>query len=306
LTHSQQEIKGAIFDIQRYSIHDGPGIRTVVFFKGCPLKCPWCSNPEAQNTSEEIEYSRMDCFLCLCCVDACSERALTHGEEGIHVDREKCSLCGKCVEVCLSGGIRQVRKMVTVEEVLQIVEKDRAFYESSGGGITLSGGEPLSQHEFASSLLQASKQRGLHTCIETTGYQQWKHCLQVIRYADTVLFDLKIWNPASHRKIVGVSNEMILKNARKIVELGKELIIRVPLIPGYNDNPENLGGFVGFARQIGVAEMHLLPYHRLGESKYDRLGRSYPLKDLQPPTREEMNKVGDELTTHGIKIQIGG
>lgn len=302
----RMETKGIIFDIQRYSIHDGPGIRTIVFLKGCPLRCPWCSNPESQKAAPEIEYVRLNCILCRKCADVCPEKALTPSREEIVLDRTKCSMCGECIEVCPGGGMQLVGKSMTVGEVLQVVEKDRIFYDRSEGGITLSGGEPLLQHEFASALLESSHRRGLHTCIETTGSQSWENCRKVIQHTDVVLFDLKIWNPVSHLKTVGVSNEIVLENARKTVELGKEVIVRVAVIPGYNDDLENLHNIAAFARQIGVREIHLLPYHRMGEPKYGRLGRAYLLKEVKPHTREELAQMAAELTFHGVKIQIGG
>jgi pyruvate formate lyase activating enzyme len=215
-------------------------------------------------------------------------------------------MCGLCWDACLNEALKVAGKEVTVNEVLSIVEKDRIFYERSGGGVTLSGGEPLMQPEFSAALLAACKRKGLNTAIETTGYQKWELFLPVLINTDLVLFDIKMMDSDLHRKIIGVPNNLILDNARKIVELGKDIIVRIPIIPGYNDSIENLRNTAEFAANIGIKEVHLLPYHRLGESKYNQLGRIYNLKDVNVPSTNYIESLTQIFIKNNLKTQVGG
>lgn len=301
-----KEENGIIFDIQRYSIHDGPGIRTIVFLKGCPLACPWCSNPESQKTAPEIEYSAVDCLRCRRCITACPRQALTESNDEIRIDRRRCDMCGECLKVCAAEALRFVGKGMTVSQVMAVVEKDKVFYQKSGGGITLSGGEPLMQPQFSAALLARCKSQDIHTAIETTGFQVWDKMWPVIQKADVVLLDIKLWDSLRHYEIVGVTNKLILENTKKMVDSGKQVIIRVPIIPGYNDRVEELKEIATFARRIGVKELNLLPYHRLGEAKYRRLGREYQLNEVKVPTVEEIEAVAKQLQIADLKIQVGG
>lgn len=215
-------------------------------------------------------------------------------------------MCGLCWEVCPNEALKVAGKKVTVKEVLSIVEKDRIFYERSGGGVTLSGGEPLMQHEFSAALLAACKKKGLNTAIETSGYQKWELFLPILENTDLVLFDIKIMDSDLHRNTIGVPNDLILDNARKIVELGKDIIVRIPIIPGYNDSIENLRDTAEFAASIGVKEVHLLPYHRLGESKYNQLGRIYNLKDVNVPSTNYIESLAQIFIKNNLKTQVGG
>ena len=257
--------KGRIFDIQRYSIHDGTGIRTIVFLKGCVLKCRWCCNPESQ--SYEIETMTVD------------------------------------------GKPRIIGHDVSVEEVLDIVEKDRAYYRRSGGGLTLSGGESLCQPQFAYALLASAKSVGIHTAMESMGCASWEVIESILPYLDTYLMDIKHTNSAKHREYTGRSNELMLENARKIAASKMtELIIRVPVIPTFNDTPEEIASIAGFADKLpGVEKIHLLPYHRLGQDKYQALGRPYLMDNILPPETDRMlmlKKVVEH--TSRLKCQIGG
>lgn len=259
------QVKGRIFDIQRYSIHDGPGIRTIVFLKGCVLRCRWCCNPESQNS--EIETMVVD------------------GKEKI------------------------IGRDVTVEEVMETVEKDRAYYGRSGGGMTLSGGESLCQPDFASALLQTAKTRGIHTAMESMGCAPYEVIEKILPYLDTYLMDIKHTNPDKHRLFTGKSNEQMLDNARRIAESGQtDLIIRVPVIPTFNDSPEEIAGIAQFADKLpGVSKIHLLPYHRLGQDKYKGLGRKYLLQDILPPQKEHMmmlKKLVENVSS--LECRIGG
>ena len=259
------QTKGRISDIQRYSIHDGKGIRTIVFLKGCVLRCRWCCNPESQ-------------------------------EYGIQT-------------MIVAGEPKVIGRDVTVEEVLETVEKDRPYYRRSGGGITLSGGESLCQPAFARALLAASKARGLTTAMESMGCAPYEVIESILPYLDTYLMDIKHTNPGKHKEFTGRSNELMLENARKIAASGQtNLVIRVPVIPTFNDTPEEISGIARFADKLpGVKKIHLLPYHRLGQDKYDGLGREYLMKDILPPEQEHMlmlKKVVENVSR--LECQIGG
>lgn len=299
-------MSGMVFDIQRYSIHDGPGIRTLVFFKGCPLRCPWCANPESQLPHRELRFVKNLCNGCELCIKACHAGAVRKENGSILFDRQKCTVCGECADICPTNAVSIVGEEKTVKEILEVLEKDRVFFENSGGGITLSGGEPLAQHEFAGAIMQVSREKGFHTAIETTGYQQWDLARQVFVHTDLVLFDIKLMDPLRHEKTVGVTNRLILSNAEKIAEMGKQMIIRVPIVPGYNDDSENLEETLAFAGSIGVNEVHFLPYHRLGQPKYDQLGRCYELDDVKAPSKQEMEELVEKLKNPGVILKVGG
>ena len=298
--------KGLIFDIQRYCIHDGPGIRTVVFFKGCPLRCKWCANPESLNAFEELGYGKNDCIRCGSCVKACKNGAITLGEDGIVINRKKCSLCFDCAAVCPTGAMRMMGKCYSLEEVIEIVKKDEMFYKNSGGGLTLSGGELLRQSEFASALLEKAKELGIHTAIETSGYAQWDSFKQVLKNTDLVLMDIKHVNDEKHTLYTGVSNTLILGNFKKIQKLGKPLIVRIPVIPGFNTDEESIGEYIDFLTGCGICEVNLLAFHQLGESKYDMMGMDYSFRGIKPPTDEEMKAIAGRMQSKGINVKIGG
>ena len=255
--------KGRIFNIQRFSIHDGPGIRTIVFFKGCYMRCAWCCNPESQ--SYDIQTM---------------------------------------VE---NGKTKTVGQDVTVEEILPELLADEPFYRRSGGGITLSGGEILGQPEFAAALLKACKENGLHTAVEPTANAPFEHIEKILPYLDLYLMDIKHMDSAKHKEYTGASNELILENAKKIAQSGVELVIRTPVVPGFNDTAEEIKAISKFAATLpGVKEHHLLPYHRLGTDKYTGLGRNYALKEILPPPQEKMEYLLSVAEESGLKIQIGG
>lgn len=302
---SRPSATGIIFDIQRYSIHDGPGIRTVVFFKGCPLRCLWCSNPESQHPRPELSHSRQNCVRCLECIQRCPHGAIALEGEEIVFTPGRCDHCGACWENCFREGWQFMGQEVTVPEVLATVTRDRAFYHRSGGGVTLSGGEPLMQPDFCDALLAACQKEGLHTAIETCGYQRWEIIEPILKKVDLVLYDIKEIDPMLHREFTGKANDLILANAAHAARM-KPVIIRVPVIPKHNDSKEEIRAISLFAKEIGAKELHLLPYHRLGESKYVRLGRPYLLKDLLPPSPKEMETLGRIAAQVAIPLQIGG
>lgn len=257
------QVKGRIFDVQRFSIHDGPGIRTIVFLKGCVLRCRWCCNPESQ------EYG--------------IQEMLQNGKKVI------------------------IGRDVTVAEMLAEIEKDRAYYRRSGGGVTLSGGESLCQPEFGSALLHACKENGINTAMESTAFAKYETIQQFLPYLDLYLLDIKHMNSEKHQAYTTRPNELILENARRLAKDAKELIIRVPVIPTFNDTPEEIRAIAEFTASLGtVKELHLLPYHRLGQDKYTGLGRDYTLRDLTPPTAEHMEKLLQVVESVGLKTQVGG
>ena len=300
--------QGTIFDIQRFSIHDGAGIRTLVFMKGCPLDCLWCCNPESQSTRPELLLFPTRCIGCGSCREACQHDAVSPGEAGIFsTNHPACEICGRCVETCPAGARALSGRLASVAEVLREVERDQIFYRTSGGGVTVSGGEPLFQAGFVAELLKACRRQGIDTAIETCGHAAWEDFACVLAHTDSVLFDLKHMDPIAHRRFTGVGNELILANLRRAVEGGARVVLRLPLVPGYNTDADTVRAVAALARELSIAELHLLPYHRLGESKYEASGRTYPLHDLAPPSAEQIQALkrtsedGTELT-----VRVGG
>ncbi|MHB1415718.1 MAG: glycyl-radical enzyme activating protein [Chloroflexota bacterium] len=305
---------GLVFDIQRYCIHDGPGIRTVVFFKGCPLRCLWCCNPESQRQAVEIEFRRPLCRECGACLATCPAGAINadlSATTGPKIDREKCDLCGACVEACPTGALHAAGQWYSVEEALAMVMRDAPYYRRSGGGVTLSGGEPLMQPEFAEGLLRACYEQNVHTTVETSGLAAWSVFERIIPYTDLVLFDLKQMDEEAHIRLTGVPNRPILQNARNLAERGVALIFRVPLIPDENTQTDNLLATADFAGSLGVGEIHLMPFHQLGKDKYRRLDREYTLADRQGMQDseegvDEIRRARDRLAARGFTVWIGG
>ena len=296
---------GVIFDVKHFAVHDGPGIRTTIFLKGCPLRCAWCHSPESQSLRPEIAHNPDQCIGCEACVEACPNGAQTLGPDKIL--RDLCTRCGSCAEACYAGALTLYGRRATVEELIEEVGKDRLLYETSGGGVTISGGEPTMQPRFASALLKALKREGYHTALDTCGQVEWKTLEKILVDVDLVLYDLKHINPVSHEKTTGVPNWIILSNLRRISKLDKPLVIRVPVIPGFNDSPDDfrvMGKFLG--ELGGIDTVELLPYHNLGSPKYAALGREYSLHQLQPPDPDNMEELGSLLESRGLKVIIEG
>lgn len=268
---------GMIFDIQHFCVDDGPGIRTTVFMKGCPLHCAWCHNPEGISRQLQISYRKDACAACGRCVEACPQSCHQRKQESNLYNhlyyRSNCSVCGKCVEACPAEALKVMGRTATVEEVLRDVLKDKLFYDTSDGGITLSGGEPFFQSAFAIELLKAAKQAGLHTCVETSGYTSESVIREAAEYTDLFLLDMKETDPLLHKQFTGVDNEVILHNAKVLSELKKDIILRCPIIPGYNDREEHFAGIAHLANALEtVREIHIEPYHPFGVDKYYELG----------------------------------
>ena len=289
---SQGETKlGYIFDIQRFSINDGPGIRTTVFFKGCPLRCIWCDNPESQEQLPQLLYFESLCTKCYRCVEECPTGATKISPDGsIEIDRGLCQADGLCVEACPSEARVLSGRKMTVDEVVEIVRKDELFYRNSGGGITVSGGEPLMQPEFVYNLLRECKANNFHTTLDTCGYAQWDIMQQVLEYTDLVLYDIKHMDSAEHRRQTGVDNELILSNLEKIKMNETRVWLRCPVIPGFNDSESEIEKVAKFALSLKVEKISLLPYFKYGEQKYEYLGRSYSLKKVSPPRTKSGDK----------------
>jgi pyruvate formate lyase activating enzyme len=276
-----------IFDIKHYSVHDGPGIRITIFLKGCPLNCVWCHSPESQNTEPELLMDCEKCIGCKSCVESCPTGTIT--SPGI-IKKEACTMCGACTDVCYSGAIEQIGKMITINEIMQTVEKDRELLQSSSGGVTLSGGEPLAQPCFSIELLKQLKNSGYHTALDTSGYSPWSSFKQALRYTDLVLYDLKHMNSAKHRQYTGKDNNLILENLTRTKTLGKHIWIRIPLIPGINDDHEHLTALARYVKSLAVERTYLLPYHALGVPKYESLGRKFKL-GVTPYTIDQLRWV---------------
>lgn len=300
--------QGIIYDIQRYASHDGPGIRTLVFLKGCPLRCIWCSNPESQSLAPEIMHFPEKCINCNRCVKACKYGAMIFSRSGRDFISGRCSNCGKCADACLTGAIVKSGSAWTVEQVLEEVNKDISFYRKSRGGVTLSGGEPLFQPAFCLSLLKSFKENHLNTALETCGLASWKDLEQGLRLIDYLFFDLKCSDEKKHIELTGASNVRILENAIHAASMMKKqektMVIRIPLIPGYNDDLENISQLCQFISKnlSGVKLVELLPYHRLGEKKYQRLGRQYLLAGLASPGREKLEQCYSIVESYGLKV----
>ncbi len=261
---------GMIFDIKRFAINDGPGIRTAVFLKGCPLRCLWCHNPESQRREPELSFLPEKCIGCGYCVSACPNGCFENGT----FDRSKCRSCGRCTEKCYAGARELIGRTASMQEVIEEVLKDRVFYENSGGGMTLSGGEPLFQPEFTAELLAAARKAGLHSCLDTCGFAPWDKLEPLLPNVDLFLYDLKESDPERHRQYTGVPLEPILENLARLDAAGGESILRCPVIPGLNDRDDHADGIARTANTLAhVREINLMPYHPLGESKLARLGR---------------------------------
>ena len=300
---SDRKVLGVITEFKRFATHDGPGIRTTVFVKGCPLRCVWCSNPETWEMTPQLYYKPQLCVECGRCVEVCPEKAVTMDKDR-KVDRLKCTLCFKCVDACLYGAFEKVGKVVSVDEVLRIVERDLPFYRRSGGGVTFSGGEPLQQPTFTSEVFKRCKEKGIHTTLDTCGYAKPELVEEVLKYTDLVLLDIKHMDSEKHIKYTKVNNEIILRNAR-LMASRCEVRVSLPLIPTLDDSYENIKATAEFAKSIGVKYIDIEPLHKFGDHKYKFLGLESPYTHLREPTQEEVLKVKREIESLGLHVTIG-
>jgi pyruvate formate lyase activating enzyme len=296
-------MKGTVFDIQRFSVHDGPGIRTTVFLKGCTLRCFWCQNPEGISPKPEIMFYPDRCIYCGNCLLTCPTGAHVVKEDSHVFLREKCNVCGECVQTCYAGALVLVGREMTVDEVMEEVLRDKVFYETSGGGVTLSGGDPVVQCAFSRALLGKCKDVGLHTAIETAANNHWRSLALLLPVTDSVMMDIKHVDQEKHESATGVSNGKILENAVRLSKTGKPLIIRVPIIPGFNDSIGEIEAIAKFVREFpNLQYLELLPFHRLGEGKYSALGLKYRASHLVTPTRDKMRELAEASRKQGICV----
>jgi pyruvate formate lyase activating enzyme len=301
------ELRGILFDIRRYSVHDGPGIRTTVFFKGCPLNCWWCHNPEGKSPEIEIFQRENRCIRCGACLDVCEAGAIVQHNDSFEINRQLCTLCGACVEECYAEARELVGKRMTVAEVLEEIERDRPFYEQSGGGVTFSGGEPLFQPTFLAALLQACRSQGIHTALDTCGYASWETLNRLRQDVDLYLYDLKLIDEERHRQFTGVSNQLILENLRRLSASGHSILVRFPVIPYINDDEINLRQMVEFLSSLPQkTPVDLLPYHASALHKYHGLGVAYRLRETPAPDQERLKDIKSFFENYGFNVRIGG
>jgi len=280
---------GLIFDIKRYAINDGPGIRTAVFFKGCPLDCWWCHNPESKRRMPEMMYRQNRCELCGDCIPICPQGGILLVDGVLVTKPGFCQDCGECAEACVYGARELVGREMTLTQVMKEIQRDVVFYDQSGGGVTLTGGEPLFQPTFTNALLRRCKEQEIHTILDTSGYASWKVISKAAKYTDLFLYDLKLMDDERHRKYTGVSNSLILANLKNLCAIGAQVIIRLPLIPGVNDDEENLTHMRQFLEELPVlVGVEVLPYHDSARAKYAALGLDYRLPEVGMPLPERV------------------
>lgn len=290
-----------IFNIQRYCLHDGPGIRTVLFLKGCHLQCRWCSNPESQRFTQELIYKEATCIKCGTCVVKCPQQVFEIGEGKLDIKRQRCNFCGICTTNCCTKSLEISGENPDFDKIMEIILQDKSYYDMSGGGVTLSGGEALAHRVFCRKILTALKTENIHTAVETSGYTNTQTLVEMMPLIDLFLFDLKHISPEAHLRGTGKDNQLILDNLTIAVSSGANIIIRYTLIPGFNSQPEALSGIADLMTRLNLNEIDILPYHRLGSEKYKNLGRNYDLAALLPPERETMQEAKDYFIKRGIK-----
>ncbi len=289
-------VTGLIFNIMRYAINDGPGIRTTAFFQGCPLSCLWCHNPESQPSNPGIIFNQARCIACGACRHVCDNNC----------QPEKCTVCGACVDACCSGAREHVARRFSVSQLMDILKRDMVFYQQTGGGVTLSGGEPFCQPSFLFAVLEQCRQKSIHVAVDTSGHCEEQDLAQAAMLADLFLYDLKLMDPATHANFTGRDNRLILDNLVSLTKLHNNVVVRVPLIPGFTDDDENLRAMSKFLSTLAVSAVELLPYHPTGSGKYANLHREYGLKDVPVPERKSLEHAAGLLAASGHSVTTGG
>jgi pyruvate formate lyase activating enzyme len=298
---------GIVFDIMHFSTRDGPGIRTTVFLKGCPLHCAWCHNPESQSPQPQMMPRPNLCIGCLACLDACPHSAIAQVDGRLTYIPERCELCGRCLDACMAGARELVGRRMTTADVLAEIEKDRVFFDESGGGVTFSGGEALLQYDFLVELLAAARAAGIHTVLDTSGYCAPDRFEALLPLVDLVLYDIKSMDDDLHREFTGVSNQVILANLRRLSVSGVSFQIRYPFIPGVNDSAAQMQALGRLASDLpGLLGIEILPFHQIGLEKYRRLQMPYRLPDLLPPAQDVLQASADVLRCYNVEVSIGG
>jgi len=301
------KVTGFITDIRKIAVHDGSGIATTVFLKGCPMRCLWCHSPEARSDEPVLAYYADNCVGCGQCIEVCPTGALSQGNEGLVINRAVCQVCGACAEVCSTQALVIQGRTVTVEEIMAEMEKDRPFYENPGSGLTISGGEPTHQLQFVKALLKAAKEAGIHTCVETCGYSSWSAYEDILPFTDLVLYDIKSLNSQQHRQHTGRSNAVILQNLQTLTVDGIYVLVHTHVVPGFNDTIEEISAIASFLSSLdNVPPLKLLPSQQLiNKAKFERLGMEYPFGDVQPTTHELMQELAEVVKRHGVECTIG-
>jgi pyruvate formate lyase activating enzyme len=301
------ELTGSVFDIKKYTIHDGPGIRTTVFFKGCPLACQWCHNPESLSVMTQRVFRHELCIGCRECCRICPQNAIYFTDTGAHFDPAKCDWCRICVDNCPSEALEFIGRTVSVDEVMEQIVKDVPFYDESKGGVTFSGGEPLMQPEFLLALLESCGKLDIHRTVDTAGYADTQKLLAIADLTELFLYDLKHMDPQRHKQHTGVSNRLILDNLRRLAQTGVEINIRIPVIPGINDDDANIDRTGDFISALKVVrDVSLLPFHTAARHKYDRLGQEFRFVNLSSPSDDQIRSIAERLQKFGLQVKIGG
>ena len=299
-----KQITGTVFNIQRYSIDDGPGVRTTVFVKGCPLSCKWCSNPESQSFEPQLSYRYTSCKHCGKCIDKCPNGALAMGTDGLDIDRTKCKLCGNCVKKCLFEALSISGKVMTAEEAFKVVNRDKDYYGNEGG-CTCSGGEILAQADFVSAVFRICRENGIHTNADTSGFGSREALKKIMEYADMFYYDLKLLDSGFHKKYTGVGNEVILDNMRYVAESGIPVVIRAPLIPGINASEDDIHNLAKTVLEYAPNSLvSMLSYHEYGKNKYRMIGKEYPMPETPTMTEEEKARAVEIVSSYDLRCKI--
>jgi len=299
-------LKGLVFLIDRFVVEDGPGIRTTVFMKGCPLSCIWCHSPQSQSAAPQLAFYRNRCIGCGSCFRVCTKEAQIVSATDRRVTWENCDNCGKCAEACPSKALEMVGEWLTVAQLMNIIGRDLVYYKNSGGGVTFSGGEPTAQREFLTACLQKCRDLGIHTALDTCGFAEWPVFEQVLPYIDLLLYDIKCMDSRKHEEFTGVSNDLILENLKRSSQQGKSIWIRIPLIPGYNDSEENLSLIARFIGPLkGVKKVSFLPYNAATSVKYQLIGKNYPLEHIAPHSKKRLKAFIQIFSRLGIRTELG-